>query len=191
MHFLRKGNVRGGQKVLVFGASGSIGTYAVQLAKHLGAEVTGVCSTSNLEMVLSLGADEVIDYTKEDFSKNGRVYDVVLDAVGKSSLKDSMRSLKKGGCFLQVVATPGMNLRMRWAAMITGNKLVGGTTVGTHEDLVYLKELVEAGKIKPVIDRSYTMEQIAEAHRYADQGHKKGNVVITVGQQGSAGCNPG
>ena len=176
---------------MVYGASGSIGTYAVQLAKHLGANVTGVCSTSNLDLVLSLGADEVIDYTKEDFSKTGRVYDVVFDTVGKSSLKGSMRSLKEGGCFLQAVAPPGTKLRMRWAAMITGKKLIGGTTVGTFDDLVFLKDLVEAGKIKPVIDRSYTMEQIAEAHRYVDQGHKKGNVVITVGPQSSIGCNMG
>ncbi len=185
LYFLRKGHVKSGQKVLVYGASGSIGTYAVQLAKHLGAEVTGVCSTANLGLVHSLGADEVIDYTKEDFSEDGRIYDVVFDTVGKCSLHDSMKSLKKGGYFLQVVATPGMSMRMRWAAMITGNKCVGGTMAGTVEDLAFLKNLTEAGKIKPFIDRSYAMEQIVEAHRYADLGHKKGNVVITVGHYGN------
>ena len=181
LFFLRKGNVGSGQKILVYGASGSIGTYAVQLAKHLGAEVTGVCSTANLELVRSLGAERVIDYTKEDFSKDGRVYDVIFDAVGKSSLRDSMRSLKEGGCYLQAVAPPGTSLRMRWAAMTTGNTLVGGTMAATPGDLVFLKELAEAGRIRPVIDRSYAMERIVEAHRYVDQGHKKGNVVITVG----------
>jgi NADPH:quinone reductase-like Zn-dependent oxidoreductase len=180
LHFLRNGNVKSGQKVLIYGASGSIGTYAVQLAKHFGAEVTGVCSTANLDLVRSLGADEVIDYTREDFSEDGRVYDVVFDSVGKCSLHDSMRSLKKGGCFLQVVAPPGMNIRMRWAAMTTGNKCVGGTMAGTVEDLVFLGELTEAGKIKPIIDRTYPLERIVEAHRYVEKGHKKGNVVITV-----------
>lgn len=179
-HFLREGKVGSGQKVLVYGASGSIGTYAVQLAKHLGAEVTGVCSTANLDLVRSLGAERVIDYTKEDFSRDGGAYDVVFDTVGKSSLPDSMRSLKRGGCFLQAVAPPWTSLRMRWAAMTTGNRLVGGTMARKAEDLVFLKELAEAGKIRPVIDRSYVMEQIVEAHRYVDQGHKKGNVVITV-----------
>ncbi|TFG56592.1 MAG: NAD(P)-dependent alcohol dehydrogenase [Methanomassiliicoccus sp.] len=180
LHFLRKGNVKSGQKVLVYGASGSIGTYAVQLAKHFGAEVTGVCSTANLDLVRSLGADKVIDYTKEDFSREGGIYDVVFDAVGKSSLSASMRSLKKGGHYLQVLAPPGVNMRLRWAAMTTGNKMVGGTMAGTAEDLVFLKELTEAGKIKPVIDRTYPLEQIVEAHRYVDKGHKKGNVVITI-----------
>jgi NADPH:quinone reductase-like Zn-dependent oxidoreductase len=188
LFFLKKGNVGSGQRLLVYGASGSIGTYAVQLAKHLGAEVTGVCSTSSLELVGSLGAERVIDYTKEDFSKHGRVYNVIFDTVGKCSLRDSMRSLKEGGCFLQTIATPGTSLRMRWAAMITGNKLVGGTMAAKPGDLVFLKELAEAGRIRPVIDRSYAMERIVEAHRYVDQGHKKGNVVITVdhGQAPSA-----
>ncbi len=180
LHFLKEGNVGRGQKVLVYGASGSIGTYAVQLAKHFGAEVTGVCSTVNLDLVRSLGADKVIDYTKEDFSKDGGIYDVVLDAVGKCPLSASMRSLKKGGYYLQVLAPPGANLRMRWATMTTGNRMVGGTMVPGAKDLAFLKELVEEGKFKPVIDRTYPMEQIVEAHRYVDQGHKKGNVVIKV-----------
>jgi NADPH:quinone reductase-like Zn-dependent oxidoreductase len=179
-HFLKKGNVGEGQKVLVYGASGSIGTYAVQLAKHLGAEVTGVCSTVNLDLVRSLGADKVIDYTKEDFSRDGGIYDVVFDTVGKCPLSASMRSLRKGGYYLQVLAPPGANLRMRWATMTRGKRMVGGTMMPGGEDLVFLKELVEQSKFKPVIDRTYRMEQIVEAHRYVDQGHKKGNVVIKV-----------
>ncbi|MHC1680546.1 MAG: NAD(P)-dependent alcohol dehydrogenase [Methanomassiliicoccales archaeon] len=182
LHFLRKGNVGKGQKVLVYGASGSIGTYAVQLAKHFGAEVTGVCSTANLDLVRSLGADKVIDYTKEDFSRAGNIYDVVFDAVGKISLSASMRSLKKGGCYIQVVAPPGVSARLRWAGLIAGKKTVSGLTKGTAEDLIFLKELAEMGKIKPVIDRTYPLEQIVDAHRYVDKGHKKGNVAITIVQ---------
>jgi NADPH:quinone reductase-like Zn-dependent oxidoreductase len=178
--FLRKGNIQSGQKVLIYGASGSIGTFAIQLAKNFGAEVTGVCSTSNLELIKSLGADKVIDYTQEDFTKNGETYDVILDAVGKSSLSSGMRSLKKGGIYLHTVVTPALGVRMRWISMTSGKRVMGGTTTGRTEDLIFLRELVEAGKVKPVIDRRYPMEQIVEAHRYVDKGHKKGNVVITV-----------
>jgi len=158
LQILRKANIQPGQKVLVYGASGSLGTYAVQLAKNFGAEVTGVCSTSNLEMVKSLGADEVIDYTKEDFTKEGEVYDVVFEAVGKIPSSRGKKSLKKNGTYL------------------TSGSLTNETT----EKLIFLRKLVEAGKIRPVIDRVYPLEQTAEAHRYADTGHKKGNVVITV-----------
>ena len=180
LHFLRKGNIQRGQKVLIYGAAGSVGTFAVQLAKYFGAEVTGVCSTTNLELVKSLGADMVIDYTKEDFTKRAETYDVIFDAVGKSSLSGCMKSLKKEGIYLQAVAAPALSVRMQLTSMTSSKKLIGGTAIPKTENLIYLKELVEAGKIKPVIDRRYPLEQIVAAHRYVDNGHKKGNVVITV-----------
>jgi len=131
-------------------------------------------------LVKSLGADNVIDYTKEDFTKNGETYDVIFDAVGKSSFSGCIRCLKKKGIYLHAVATPAVMLRMRWASMMSSKKLIGGTAIPETENLIFLKELVEAGKIKPVIDRCYPLEQTAEAHRYVEKGHKKGNVVITM-----------
>jgi NADPH:quinone reductase-like Zn-dependent oxidoreductase len=180
LYFLRKGKIRSGQRVLIYGASGSVGTFAVQLAKYFGAEVTGVCGTTNVDLVKSLGADRVIDYTKADFSRHGETFDIIFDTVGKSSLPDCLRLLKKEGSYLQAVAGPAQLVQMRWASMRSGKTLLGGTAVPKTADLIYLNELIEAGKIKPVIDRCYPLEQMVEAHRYVDQGHKKGNVVIGV-----------
>ena len=180
LHYLRKANLQRGQKVLVYGASGSVGTYAVQLAKVFGSEVTGVCSTANVEVVKSLGADQVIDYTAEDFSNYGETYDVIFEAVDKSSFSACMRALKPGGIYLNVT-TPFPSLRMLWTKMTSDTKLLLGENPPERaEDLIFLKELVEAGKLKPIIDRCYPLEQIVEAHRYVDKGHKKGNVVVTV-----------
>ncbi len=179
LHFLRKGDIQRGQRVLIYGASGALGTAAVQLAKYFGAEVTGVCSTANLDLVKSLGADHVIDYTKEDFTKPA-TYDLIFDTVGKSSFFSSMKSLKRGGVYASAVAVAPI-LRKLWASM-TGKRVIGGIAKETTEDLLFLKELIEAGKLKSVIDRSYPLEQIAEAHSYVERGHKKGNVVITVAQ---------
>lgn len=184
LYFLREAEIQPGQKVLIYGASGSVGTFAVQLAKYFGAEVTGVCSTANLEMVKALGADKVIDYTQEDFTKNGVTYDVIFDAVGKAPYPGCLRTLKVDGTYLQAVSSPGISLRMRWAALTSSKKLVGGGPPPKSEDLAFLQELVEAGKLKPVIDRCYPLDQIVEAHRYVDTGHKKGNVVIAVNHNG-------
>jgi NADPH:quinone reductase-like Zn-dependent oxidoreductase len=184
--FLRdKGEIQSGQKVLINGASGAIGTAAVQLAKCFGAEVTGVCSTTNLELVTSLGADKVIDYTKEDFTKSGQTYDIIFDTVGKSSFSRCKGSLTQRGVYLNPALGLPILLQMLWTSMI-GSKKAMITFAGLRsssekiKDLLFLKELIEAGKIKPVIDRRYPLEQIAEAHRYVDKGHKKGSVVITV-----------
>jgi 2-desacetyl-2-hydroxyethyl bacteriochlorophyllide A dehydrogenase len=180
LYFLRKGNIQPGQKVLIYGASGAIGTAAVQLAKHFGAEVTGVCSTTNVEMVKSLGADKVVDYTQEDFSKNGETYDVIFDTVGKSDYSNSMRSLSKHGFFILASAGPLTMFRGMWSSMTSGKKVVSGIMSEKTEDVVFFKELIESGEVRSVIDRRYPLEDIAAAHTYVEKGHKKGNVVITI-----------
>ncbi|MFC1724909.1 NAD(P)-dependent alcohol dehydrogenase [candidate division KSB1 bacterium] len=181
LYFIKKANIQSGQKVLIYGASGGIGTFAVQIAKSFGAEVTGVCSTANIELVKSIGADKVIDYIKEDFTKNGETFDVIFDTVGKSPISDCIKSLNnKGLYFLAVHLELLRMMRGLWTSMTSSKKVIGGVASYTTENLNFLKELIEAGKMKSVVDRSYTFEQMAEAHKYVDKGHKKGNVVITV-----------
>jgi len=185
-YFLRdKGNIESGQTVLINGASGSVGTAAVQIAKSFGAEVTGVCSTRNLEMVKALGADKVIDYTKEDFTQSGETYDIIFDmVVGKTSFSDCRNSLNENGLYLAVAGGLKEAIQMLWTSVIGSKKVIfgGGIAAERKENLLIIKELIEAGKLKAVIDRSYPLEQIAEAHRYVETGHQKGNVVITVVQ---------
>ncbi len=185
LHFLRnKANIQNGQKVLIYGASGSVGTASIQVAKYFGAEVSGVCSTANLELVKSLGADMVIDYTKEDFTKNNQTYDIIFDTVGKSSFSRCKGSLKQKGVYLDAGKLATI-FPMLWTSMFGSKKAILTATYvrparEMTKDLIFLKELIETGKIKSVIDRRYPLEQTAEAHRYVETGRKKGNVVITV-----------
>jgi NADPH:quinone reductase-like Zn-dependent oxidoreductase len=182
LFFIRDlGNIQTGQKILIHGASGAIGTYAVQLAKYYGAEVTGVCSTTNIEMVKSLGAVKVIDYTKEDFTKSEERYDFVFDVVGKTTFSQCKDLLKQKGIYLENMLELKDILKIIWTSIIGGKKIKGGVSKESAENLNFFLELIEWGKIKPVIDRSYPLEQTAEAFRYVEAGHKKGNVVITVG----------
>ena len=180
LRFLIKCGVQKGQKILIYGASGSIGTYAVQLAKYFEAEVTGLSSTSNLELVKSLGADKLIDYTSDDFTNSGDKYDIIFDTVGKSSFSECIRSLNPNGFY--VLANPGFldMLRGLWISKTTNKTVVFGASEEMTEYLVFLKDLIEDDKLKPVIDRRYSLDQMVEAHKYVDKGHKKGNVSITV-----------
>jgi NADPH:quinone reductase-like Zn-dependent oxidoreductase len=182
LHFLRKGSIESGQRILINGAGGSIGTFAVQLAKYFGAEVTAVDSAPKLDMLRSIGADHVIDYTREDFATRGEVYDVIFDVVGTLSFSPGDRSLKEGGTYL--TANPGLSQMVQgvWTSLRSDKKVVMETASGTVADLVFLRELIEAGELRTVIDRTYPLQEIAEAHRYVETGQKKGNVVITVGR---------
>ena len=184
LYFLKeKGNIQSGQAVLVNGASGGVGNYAVQLAKHFGAEVTGVCSTKNVEFVKSLGADKVIDYTQEDFTKSDATYDIIFNVVGGEISFSKVRgSLKKNGYFLAVAGGLKEAFQMPWTSVIGDKKVVfgGGTASETKANLDFLRELIEAGHLKAVVDRVYSLEEIVEAHRYVDKGCKRGNVAITV-----------
>jgi NADPH:quinone reductase-like Zn-dependent oxidoreductase len=180
LHFLRKGRVRSGQKILINGAGGSIGTSGVQLAKHFGAEVTAVDRAEKLEMLRSIGADHVIDYTKEDFTRNGQIYDVIFDVVGKSPFSRSLKSLTEKGYYL--IANPSLPKMVRgwWESMRSSKRVILEMTKQKTADLIYLRDLIEAGALKTVIDKKYPLEQTAEAHDYVETGHKKGNVVIII-----------
>lgn len=181
LYFIRDlGKVQSGQKILIHGASGAIGTYAIQLAKHFGAEVTAVCSGSNAEMVRSLGADKVIDYTKEDFTQSDERYDFVFSVVGKTTFSQSRNILKEKGIYLENMLEVTDILKMMWTSITGGKKIKGGVSLENAANLNFFIELIKSGKLKPVIDRSYPLEKISEAFQYAEQGHKKGTVVITV-----------
>jgi NADPH:quinone reductase-like Zn-dependent oxidoreductase len=183
LHFLREADLQPRTKILINGAGGSIGTMAVQLAKHYGADVTAVDSTPKLDMLRSIGADEVIDYTQEDFTSSGKTYGVLLDIVGKAPYSPSVRSLNENGFFLVANPTLSHRMRGRWTSMTSSKRVI--TEAASHKtaDLLFLKELIEAGKLKTIIDRCYPLEQTAEAHRYVETGQKTGNVVITVARE--------
>lgn len=187
LHSLGRANIQPGQKVLIVGAGGSIGSYSVQLAKLYGAEVTGVDKPGKLDMMRSIGADHVIDYTRENFTKRGRMYDVIMDTIGKSPFSGSLKSLHENGTYLN--ANPGLfsRIRRRLTSKHSNKKVLLWTAGYTTKNLLALKDLIEAGKLKAVIDRRYPLEQIAEAHRYVDTGEKKGNVVITISEHTSNG----
>jgi NADPH:quinone reductase-like Zn-dependent oxidoreductase len=180
LYFIKKAAIKPGQKVLIYGASGAVGSAAVQLAKYFGADVTGVCSTSNISLVKSLGADKVIDYTKEDFLQSGVRYDVIFDTVGKISFSRSLHALNKPGILILSAAGMPAMLKGFWTSMISSQKVITGVISHSAEEILFLKELIETGKLKPVIDKTYPLEQMGEAHAYVEQGHKKGNVAIIL-----------
>ncbi len=187
LNFLqRKGKIQQGQKVLIYGASGSVGTASIQVAKYFGAEVTGVCSTGNMELVKSLGADHVIDYTKEDFTQNGQTYDIIFDTLGKRSFLACKNSLELHGIYLDAAGLSTI-FHMFWTSIFSSKKAMLTTTytrskMKIKNDLIIVKELVEAGDIQPVIDKNYPLANIIEAHKYVETGHKKGNVVLRIHQ---------
>jgi NADPH:quinone reductase-like Zn-dependent oxidoreductase len=186
LYFLRAGNIQRGQKILIFGASGGVGTFAVQLAKYFGAKITGVCSTSKIDFVKSLGAEKVIDYTKEDFTKSGEMFDIILDTIGKSDVGRSKKLLKKEGTYLFTTFGIPKLFRILWLQIISRKKAFYGTLEEKTEDLEFLKELIEEGKLKSVIDRTYPMEEAAEAHKYVESGQKMGQVIITLVSKNNA-----
>ncbi|MBX7174477.1 MAG: NAD(P)-dependent alcohol dehydrogenase [Pyrinomonadaceae bacterium] len=179
-HFIKKAAIKQGQKVLINGASGAVGSSAVQLAKYFEAHVTGVCSTANIDLVKSLGADSVIDYTKQDFTKNSQTYDIIFDTVNKIPFSNALKSLNKNGILILSSAGILEMLRGFWTSMTSSKKVLTGVISHTAEDINFLKKLIETNKLKPVIDKTYPLEQIAEAHTYVEKGHKKGNVAITL-----------
>jgi 2-desacetyl-2-hydroxyethyl bacteriochlorophyllide A dehydrogenase len=180
LHFIKKAVIQPGQKVLIVGASGAVGSAAVQLAKYYGAHVTGVCSSSNIELVKSLGADEVINYTKEDFTDNSEKYDVIFDAVNSISVRRSVQSLNKKGVLILSAAGMAQTFAGLYMAATSSRKVLSGMISHKAADILFLKELLEAGKLKPVIDRTYSLEQMAAAHAYVELGHKKGNVAVEI-----------
>jgi NADPH:quinone reductase-like Zn-dependent oxidoreductase len=180
LHFIKKATLKPGQKVLVVGASGAVGSAAVQLAKSFGADVTGVCSTANISLVKSIGADKVIDYTKEDFNQNGETYDVIFDTVKTISVSRSKKSLNKNGIMILSAAGISEMLQGKWISMTSNKKVMTGVISHKAADIIFIKELIETDKFKPVIDRTYPLDQIAEAHAYVEKGHKKGNVAVEV-----------
>ena len=180
LHFLRQGKIQSGQRILINGAGGSIGTFAVQLAKHFGAEVTAVDSAPKLDMLRSIGADHVIDYTREDFTARGETYDIIFDVVGKAPYSASLRCLKENGTYLSANPSLSDMIRGRWTSLTSSKTVITQAAAGTAQELLFLKELVEAGELITVIDRRYPLAQTSEAHRYVEQGGKLGNVVVTV-----------
>ena len=187
LHFLRIAEAGPGKKILVYGASGAVGTATVQLAKYYGAEVTGVCSTSNIGLVRSLGADHVIDYTKEEFTARHQEYDIIFDTVGKSPFSASVRALKKNGFYLRAVhLSASAILRGLWVNITSNRKVVGGVAKESPDDLVFLNQLIQNGQFRPVIDKTFALTEMVEAHRYVEQGHKKGNVAVAVSSSSSS-----
>jgi NADPH:quinone reductase-like Zn-dependent oxidoreductase len=180
LNLLKKTPLQPGQKVLVNGASGGIGSYAAQLARHYGADVTGVCATPRMDYVKSLGADHVIDYTREDFTQNGETYDLIVDVLGKSSFSHCARVLRENGRYLRASFKMPQLLQMLWTSLRGGKRVICALAIDSQQDLMVIKELVEAGKLKSILDRRFPKEQAAEAHRYVEAGSKRGQVVITM-----------